>query len=146
MERRQDSLDLLLPSFRAEVEKLLAAMTARGMDPRVFETRRSLERAAALGKAGPGIALSLHCFDAAVDIVSVSRDWHWPEFYVALRDEAEKLCLTSGFRFSKIDADHVQLIPVKLQGTFRALPNAKARDDFGVRFLVGQNLRRITGK
>lgn len=135
MEKRQSDLGLLLPSFRARVELLLARLTARGFDPVVFETLRSQARAAMLGKTGPGIADSIHCYGAACDIISKSRAWQWPEFYVAMRDEAEALGLTAGYRFPKVDADHVQGVRVSAQALFRSL-KPEDRDAF-VRVAMG---------
>ena len=74
MPRRCDDLALLLPSFRQRVGIVLERLRARGLDPLVFETFRTAERAEQLMARGSSKngALSMHCYGAAVDIISAS--------------------------------------------------------------------------
>lgn len=120
---------LLLPSFAARVETLFQRLRARGFDPFLNEGYRTQARAAQLAAEGPGIVDSMHCYGAAADIKSFSRGFEWPEFFVALGQEAEKLGLTWGGRFPNGDGPHVQALTVKAQPTFRAL-TASAREPF----------------
>jgi hypothetical protein len=128
--RRDDSMSSLLPSFRHAVEVLCARMRARGYDPLVWETGRSAAREAALDSKGAGSSgVSMHRYGAAVDIVSKSRMWDWPEFYVELCEQAERLGLTSGHRWKRVDSTHVQALPASQQALFRKL-KPEQRDAF----------------
>ncbi len=128
--KRQNSIGLLLPSMQKAVQKLLANMEARGFDPMVFETLRSAAREKELDAKGAGSAgTSMHFYGAAADIVSRSHMWDWPEFYVALCEEAEKLGLVSGHHWKRVDSTHVQAVPVAQQPTFRRL-KVRDRDAF----------------
>ncbi len=130
MAKRQNSLDLLLPSFKKAVIQLVANLEARGFDPMVFETGRSAAREKELDAKGAGSAgVSMHFYGAAVDIISRSRMWDWPEFYESLCEEAEKLGMTSGHRWRRVDSVHCQALPVNQQATFRRL-KAEDRDAF----------------
>lgn len=102
---------LLLPAFADKIELLFAAMTKRGFDPCLWEGYRTPARAKQLATKGTGIIKSLHSYGAAVDIVSCSTKWSDPQFFKALGFEAEKLGLTWGGRFSKVDSTHVQAVP-----------------------------------
>lgn len=118
---RQNDLGLLLPSVQRAVQIVLTRLHERGYDPLVWETYRTRERALELAKKGSGIALSMHELGAAADIVSKSRMWDWPSFYEALAEEAEKIGLTSGHRWKRVDSVHVQAVPVAHQSQFRKL-------------------------
>lgn len=137
-------LDFLLSAFRPKVDLMIAAMTARGFKLRVFETRRSRQRAhylASIGKSKNG-ALSMHCLDAALDCVDAEKLWDNPAFFRALGEEAQKLKLTWGgdwdgnplTKESFVDSPHVQAIPVHLQNRFRALRTAEERNLFIQRY------------
>ena len=110
---RQDSVALMETYLRERVQNVLAYMETKGFDPEVFETLRSRDRQAYLFGQGrsklqcivagispqwsqPGekrvtdTMHSMHLPDSdglskAVDIISVSRQWKWPAFYIALQ-------------------------------------------------------------
>ena len=136
----QRSIDLLLPAFALRVRKLVTAMSARGLDPKVWETLRSPERAAVLAKKGASKngARSLHCYACAADIVSASALWGDPAFFRALGEEAQSLGLTWGgdwdgnpaTRERFVDSPHVQAVPVGMQEKLRALPTDSERNVF----------------
>ncbi len=116
--------------MRQAVEVLCRRMKRRGFDPLVWETGRSEAREAALDAKGAGSkGISMHRYGAAADILSKSRMWDWPEFYVALCEEAEKIGLTSGHRWKRVDSVHVQALPVPQQAVFRKL-KPEDRDAF----------------
>ena len=119
--RRVDLICEMASYLQPRVRAILNAMCARGFDPKVYETYRSQERqwylygkgrtAAQLKKAKvdpkwaqPGLAKvtytlsSLHRTRKAIDIISKSKHWNWPAFFVALKEEAEKVGMhTLGF-------------------------------------------------
>lgn len=114
-------LSKLHPAFRARVELLLLRLKARGFDPFLHEAHRSFQRAAELEARGTGVSKSMHCFGLAVDIIDRKLGWNArPEFWEALRDEAEALSLTSGARWHRVDRPHVQALPAKLDRWVRA--------------------------
>ena len=111
--RRYDLIEETTSYLHKRIRNILNRMRARGFDPQVWETYRTQERqwylygkgrtAAQLKKAHvdvkyaqPSLAVvtktleSLHRKRKAADIVSKSRLWNWPEFYVALKQEAER--------------------------------------------------------
>ena len=111
--RRYDLIEETTSYLHQRIRNILNRMRARGFDPQVWETYRTQERqwylygkgrtAAQLKKAHvdvkyaqPSLAVvtktleSLHRKRKAADIVSKSRLWNWPEFYVALKQEAER--------------------------------------------------------
>ena len=102
---RQTSLDGLQVYLRPRVEQVLARMTERGFDPIIFEARRSEERQRWLYGIGRTHSLrrkpvswtlnSLHIKGKAVDIISKTRKWDWPAFYVALKIEAKAVGLST---------------------------------------------------
>lgn len=119
----------LLPGFAKKVDLLFKAMRARGFRPMLWEGYRTPERAAQLSEQGVGIANSLHIYGAAADIVdeSTAPDY-WkgaPGFWTALGEEAEKLGLTWGGRWTKRDLPHVQAIPVAQQVAFRKMSRSE---------------------
>lgn len=117
----------LLPAFRARLERVFAALRARGFDPYLFEGYRSPERAAALVAAGTHKAIknSLHILGAAADVVDAKALWAAPPgFWQALREEAEREGLTSGASFG--DPDHVQAVAVAEQDGLRAAADKNA--------------------
>lgn len=95
---RDATLNGLVPYVRERVEKILAAMTAQGYDPVVFEGKRSIERQRWLYGIGRTHSKkrrpvtwtlnSLHLVGKAVDIISKKHGWSNEAFYVALRHEA----------------------------------------------------------
>lgn len=129
---KEDNIDLLLPEFKNKILLLLQAMKARGFDPILHDTGRTLNEAATYAEKGVGIKNSLHLVGAATDIISASKGWSNPRFFTALFEESKKLNLTSGMTFSgkKKDPNHIQAIPVKYQVAFRKLTSPKARNLF----------------
>ena len=111
---RQSDLNLLWGPFKVKVERLIAAMVKRGFDPRPFETLRSPQRQAWLYGIGrthqlqrkpvTWVKKSIHQAGKACDVISRSRLWDWPEFYSALKQEANAL----GLVVLKIERCHVQ--------------------------------------
>ena len=111
--RRNDMIEECSIYLHNRIRNILNRMRARGFDPRVYETYRTQGRqwylygkgrtAAQLKRAHidikyaqPDLGVvtktldSLHRKRKAVDIISISRLWNWPEFYVALKAEAKK--------------------------------------------------------
>jgi hypothetical protein len=130
---RDDST--LLPAFRKKMVTLFERMRARGYDPYLWEAKRSRERAIELANKGTGITLSMHLYGAAADVVSESSLWSPPQdFWKALRDEATKLGLVSGFDWTNPDKPHVQAITVIEQAAFRKM------DDWDQERFVGSRL------
>lgn len=137
--RRINDMTLLLPSFRERVEILVDRLSHRGLDPVVWETFRTQERAELLAKYGTSKngALSMHCYGAAADILSRRYKWSNPSFFRALGQEADRLGLTWGgdwdgdpsTKHSFVDSPHVQAIPVRQQNGLRAMP-LELRDRF----------------
>ena len=99
--KRVNDIDALVPYVASRVRTVLARMEARGFDPIVFETKRSQARQLwlyAQGRTRPGPKItwtltSKHITGKAVDIVSRSRLWSWPEFYKALAEEGARVGL-----------------------------------------------------
>jgi hypothetical protein len=132
--------------FRAQVDLLIAAMVARGFKPKVWETRRTAQRAsylASIGKSKNG-ALSMHCLDCAVDFVDEDKLWDNPAFFKALGEEAKKLHLTWGGDWDGnpatkedfVDSPHIQGVTIAMQNRFRALRSTLAREEFLKRVAV----------
>lgn len=114
----------LLKPFASKLNTLFRRMRARGYQPKLWEGRRSAERAAGLAKKGTGIKLSMHVLGAAVDIVDGSTPNPWkasPGFWTALGQEARKLGLTWGGDWTKGDFPHVQALAVNQQTAFRRM-------------------------
>jgi hypothetical protein len=117
----------LVPYLRGRVLRVMAAMWDRGFDPMIYESRRTHERqrelygkgrtAAQCKKAGVATKYaapdetivtytldSFHIKGKGADIVSRSMHWNWPEFFVALKEEAAKEGLkTLGFEGCHIE-------------------------------------------
>ena len=99
--KRVNDIDALVPYVASRVRTVLARMEARGFDPIVFESRRSLARQLwlyAQGRTRPGPKItwtlaSKHLSGKAVDIISRSKGWNWDEFYRALAEEGRKVDL-----------------------------------------------------
>ena len=118
-------LDALVPSFRAKVVRVLAAMKRRGYDVQVWETFRSDARIALLAKRGTGSARSMHAYGVAVDIVERDKTpWtaNVPGLWQALGEEYEAEGITWGGRFKTRSGDmpHGQAIPVAKQWLVRS--------------------------
>ncbi len=122
----------LLPGFARKLETLFQRMRARGFEPMLWEGYRSPARAAQEAAQGDGIKDSIHSYRGAADIVD-GRQWAlgkdpWTTstaFWNALGEEAERLGLTWGGRFSKVDKPHVQWPTVQQQVAFRAMSDAQ---------------------
>ena len=107
---RQTSLDLLAPKVKIAVTNLLAWMVKQGFDPIPYETLRTLARQKWLYGVGRTHDLnrkpvtwtlhSLHLPDRngqghACDIISKSKGWNDPAFFLALKTGAAKFGLTT---------------------------------------------------
>lgn len=114
------------PLLRDKVAAIFLELEQAGFDPRVFEGARSQHRQAWLygssrpdfavyGRAGRWLTGTLNASNhganpvRAVDIISRSRGWEWPEFYVALGAAAKRQGLTWGGDWPKRDSVHVEL-------------------------------------
>jgi hypothetical protein len=122
---RISDLNRLLPSMKVTVQKLLEAMESEDLAPKVLETYRSPQRAAELAAKGTGIALSVHTYGAACDIVCDNHlyecdKWGCP-FFQVLEREAKRLGLVSGARWTRADWPHVQGVTVAEQGKLRSM-------------------------
>jgi D-alanyl-D-alanine dipeptidase len=94
-------ISTLVPYVADRVNKVLVAMRARGYDPIVFEARRTQDRQEWLYGVGRTHDLdrkpvtwthsSNHIRGKATDIISKSKLWSWPDFYKALKQEANKV-------------------------------------------------------
>jgi hypothetical protein len=123
---------LLVPSFADRVQDLFNAMRAAGYDPVLQEGYRTPERAQLLDERGVGSSTSLHIYGAAVDIISASLGYEYPQFYVALGELATTLGLTWGIRVNgngALDRPHVQAVTDKDANVLRTLVD-DARDSF----------------
>jgi hypothetical protein len=119
------SADDLEPDFRARLETVLSAMTARGLDPKVFEAGRTQRRQAYLwgqgrldfptyGREGSQVTWTLTSNHGAyparaVDVISKSKGWSDQSFFTALGEEAGKAGLTWGGNWKARDYPHVEL-------------------------------------
>jgi len=128
-----DDMAQLAPKLREKATLLFARMAARGMPCRCAETLRTDARQVFLfgfGRFyddGRGIVTqskdadeTWHHFGLALDVVHATLGWNAPaEFWVALREEAEALGLTSGADWDRdpttpehfVDEPHVQWGP-----------------------------------
>jgi len=112
--KRDSDVKHMVPYVADRVELIFYRLRLRGFDPVLFEGRRSLIRqmwlygsgrtVTALVRAHISLALakllvrpgarqvtwtldSLHIKGKAADVISKSRLWNWPEFFVALKEE-----------------------------------------------------------
>lgn len=112
--RTRVDLSDLHPAFRAQVEAILADMVAKGWSPKVFEARRSPERAdwlQANGRSKIG-RKSYHVRAAgrvvAVDIIDATHGWSSNAFFDDLEAAANSHGAQTGNRWTWRDAAHVQ--------------------------------------
>jgi hypothetical protein len=142
---RQDDVDLLLPTFRASVVRVVARMQALGFEPVVFDTLRTLEEAARNAAKGTGILNSLHLYGAACDVICNVHGWSCAaqkcKFYRRLRE----VYLADGCCMGPVgDLPHFQAVPVgRWQNKIRALGTAEASAADRDRVIV--EYRKATG-
>lgn len=118
---RQHDLSVCAPLFASAVTGVLAALSAQGFDPIVYEAVRSDERQVWLygfGRDyddGRGIVTHAqtttngwHGYGLAADIISAAHGWDSGAFFDALRIAAESHGLTSGSSWRMQDRPHVQ--------------------------------------
>jgi D-alanyl-D-alanine carboxypeptidase len=119
---KPDDLAGLVPSFRARVETLLQRMRARGFSPVVVDGRRTAAEARANAVKGTGIVGSLHLWGVAADFADRDTEWADPKFFDALGEEALKVGLYWGGRWTKPDRPHTQGVPAttRAQSAVRA--------------------------
>lgn len=123
------------------LRRVLAAMEARGLEPRVFETRRSEARAHWLARKGTGIVKSTHRLGLAADVIDKNKLWGAsPEFWRALREEAEREGFVS---LAPADRPHIQAIAVSEQP--QAWKLAEQGDDEGLDQLAAASLASRRG-
>jgi hypothetical protein len=124
---RQSNVELLVPALRERLGSVLAALTARGFDPLVWETLRSKERALEMVAKGASKArggLSMHCYGCACDVVCSKHMWscrkHGCRFFQNLGELAEDAGLCWGGNWDRDDRageegehdlPHVQAVP-----------------------------------
>lgn len=128
-----NSLSVLPPGMRAQVECTLGRLKAGGWDPMVFETYRSDERQKYLysyGRTRPGSKVTnakdaittVHHYRLAVDIIHRTKGWDHPKFFHWLGIHAESCGLVSGAFWRKFpDRPHAQF------GAWDGAPPAWAR-------------------
>ena len=128
-----NTLDLLLPSFRAKVVAMLIELVSTGHYPVVHETLRTPARQAELVRRGTSKSnRSLHLIGAALDIICKHHQWdchrYGCDFYEALGAAAKSVGLYwGGDMFPKnpftgrrfVDKPHVQAVPYRRQSAFR---------------------------
>lgn len=119
------SADDLDPDFRAKLDTVIAGMTARGLDPKVYEGGRTQRRQAYLwgqgrpdfpvyGREGSQVTWTLTSNHGAyparaVDVISKSKGWSDQSFFTALGEEAGKAGLTWGGNWKSRDYPHLEL-------------------------------------
>lgn len=134
---REDDLNLLLPTFRDRVKRLVEEMRKRGYKPIVRDTGRTPEEALKNAAKGSGIVDSMHCYGVAADLICEDHLWSCAmkdcRFFPLLGEVAESLGMVWGGRWQRRDLPHVQGIPVGWQDQMRALGyspgSERARDD-----------------
>lgn len=112
---RNNKIESLWEPFAARIKTLIARMIALGYDPVIFEALRSEARQKWLygigrthskrRKAVTWTVHSRHLVGKAVDIISKSHGWNWPEFYEALHHEIHQI---DGLSLIAVEACHVQ--------------------------------------
>lgn len=138
---REDDINLLLPSWRVQVQALLDRMKALGFVPVLFDGLRTAEEAKANALKHTGKADSMHCYGCAADLICAEHGWSCQankcKFFTTLGREAEAAGMTWGGRFhigihGFPDMPHVQGIPIKAQQRMRNIgmdpEKADARD------------------
>ena len=134
---KPDDVAGLVPTFAAKVQLLLAALTARGFHPVVVDGKRTAAEAHANATSGAGIDKSMHMWGCAADIADRNTSWSDPKFFDALGEEAEKLGLVWGGRWTRggkgPDRPHTQGVSLFQQNKVRSL---KVDDVAGVDALV----------
>lgn len=115
------------PVLRDKIAAMLLDLEGDGYDPRPFEGARTQHRQAWLygssrpdfpgyGRPGPKLTGTLKASNhgtypaRAVDVISRSRGWDWPEFYVALGAAAKRQGLSWGGDYPWRDLVHVELL------------------------------------
>ncbi len=132
---RSDDLDLLLPAFQPYARLILDDLRAWGHDPCPFDTRRTPEEAAKNHARGTGSKDSIHCYDAAMDVICNKHGWdcasHRCKFFVDYGKIVEARGMVWGGRFTKrLDLVHCQALEVKHQNMFRRLATRAERNAF----------------
>jgi hypothetical protein len=110
---RTNRLDELVPWIAVRVDRIVARLRMRGFDPRIYETRRTVQRQRWLFGQGrskwecvkerispayanptkPRVTKTLdsrHIVGKAVDIISAKHGWSNSKFFDALAEEAAK--------------------------------------------------------
>lgn len=124
----------LLPAFADKLEILFQRLRAQGFHPVLHDGLRSQEQARLHAARGTGKVDSPHIYGFAADIIDANLAYDNPRLFEALGREAERLGLTWGGRFSKVDRPHVQAVPFREEAKLRAMSFA-ARDAFVRNFL-----------
>lgn len=106
----QNSLELLHPTLRSDVEWILVELRKLGFEPVVFETGRTQERQNYLfSKGASKKTYSKHQDGRAVDIIEADAGWKSKPFFDALAAIAEQRGLSSGHRWKWRDSAHIEL-------------------------------------
>ncbi len=127
-----DRIEQLLPSFIPVAQKLLERLAVLNYKPVPKDTTRSPAEAAAHAAQGTGIADSMHCYGAAMDVICNDHGWSCHakgcHFFEVLGEEAERLGLVWGGRWLRRDFPHVQCITVVEQRMMRQAKTVDERD------------------
>ncbi len=138
---KEDDIELLLPSFRPYVYRLVAILKALGCDPLVRDTLRTFDEAERNALRGTGAMKSVHCYGAAVDIICGKHNWdchkYGCDFFRRLGHHARRLGLVWGGDWKRVDQPHVQCLPASAlaQNRLRSLTTEAERDAYVKRFI-----------
>lgn len=129
-----DDIDLLVPSFAAEVRIVMQKLKDGGFDPVPFDTLRTPAQALRNAKRGTGVLNSMHLYGVACDMICGEHGWkcrkHKCDFFNALGVAVRVRGLTWGGAWLRRDYAHFQAIPVWQQNTIRRLKSFEEREAF----------------
>lgn len=139
---RADDLTLLLPSFRAKMELVIADMRALGYDIVPFDTLRTEKEAAKYAAKGVGSKRSMHIYGVACDCICGKHGWacreHKCKFFDDYGRVVEARNLVWGGNFDRDpltddrldDRPHAQGCTVGQQNAVRAISDPVKRDAY----------------
>lgn len=92
---KEDDINLLVPSFRPLVQRVLEGVRAAGYKPLLKDTLRTDAEAARNAARGTGSKGSMHCYGVAADVICAEHHWdchkHGCDFFEVLGTEVEKV-------------------------------------------------------
>lgn len=131
---KADDIDLLVPSFAAEVRLVLQKLRGGGFDPVPFDTLRTPEQALRNAKRGTGTLRSMHLYGVACDTICGEHGWDCfkrkCDFYNALGVAVKARKLTWGGGWLRRDYPHFQAVTVGQQNAIRSLKTFEEREAF----------------